>query len=177
LPNLSGLSQNAAILESCLSLVTIPLYVKIPVSSKVWLTEQSLCNRISAMSNDQRIQDSQQARLAALGQISSQLGTSPDLSQAVKQALDTIIELTGAERGCLILLDEENGRFTTKVTHSAGPEAFEEQMRQIGSAVVEPVIASGESLLINDAQKDECFSGQQTIVGVELQYLRQKWRK
>jgi signal transduction histidine kinase len=123
------------------------------------------------MSNDQRIQDSQQARLAALGQISSQLGTSPDLSQAVKQALDTIIELTGAERGCLMLLDEENGRFTTKVTHSAGPEAFEEQMRQIGSAVVEPVIASGESLLINDAQKDECFSGQQTIVGVELQSI------
>jgi signal transduction histidine kinase len=168
LANLSGLPQNAAIL---LSLVTIPLYVKIPVSSKVWLTEQSLCNRISAMSNDQQIRDSQQARLAALYQISSQLGASPDLSQAVEQALDTIIELTGAESGCLMLIDEENGRFTTIATHSADPEAFEDQMRQIGSAVVEPVMASGESLLINDAQKDGRFSGQQTVVGGELRSI------
>jgi GAF domain-containing protein len=109
------------------------------------------------MSNNQDIQDIQQARLAALYEVSSQLGASLDLSQALNQVMDAVIELTGAERGFL-LFDEENNRIKTIAARSADQEAFDDQLRQISPVVVGQVVASGESLLIDNVQNDGRFS-------------------
>jgi signal transduction histidine kinase len=123
------------------------------------------------MSNNQDIQDIQQARLAALYEVSSQLGASLDLSQALNQVMDAVIELTGAERGFLMLFDEENNRIKTIAARSADQEAFDDQLRQISPVVVGQVVASGESLLIDNVQNDGRFSGQQSVAGVELRSI------
>ncbi|MCA9958709.1 MAG: hypothetical protein KC443_06740, partial [Anaerolineales bacterium] len=57
--------------------------------------------------------NSQQARLAALYEVSSQLGTSLDLSEVLNQVMDAIIQLTGAERGFLMLFDSVTGKLQT----------------------------------------------------------------
>lgn len=41
----------------------------------------------------------QEARLAALYEVSSQLGKTLDLGEVLNQVMDSIIQLTGAERG------------------------------------------------------------------------------
>ena len=58
------------------------------------------------MSDESVITNIQQARLAALYEVSSQLGSSLDLPEVLNQVMDAIIQLTGAERGFLMLYDE-----------------------------------------------------------------------
>jgi K+-sensing histidine kinase KdpD len=123
------------------------------------------------MSNDQQIQDIQQARLAALYEVSSQLGASLDLSQVLNQVMDAIIELTGAERGFLMLYDEENGRLNTMAARNVDQESIDDQTRQISRTIVEHVVASGEGILTDNAQKDERFSMQQSVVGLQLRSI------
>ena len=48
-----------------------------------------------------------QSRLAALYNVSQVLGTSLDLDQVLNQVMDAVIDLTGAERGFLMLLEGE----------------------------------------------------------------------
>ncbi|VAW38965.1 hypothetical protein MNBD_CHLOROFLEXI01-17, partial [hydrothermal vent metagenome] len=62
--------------------------------------------------NNQLI-ERQEARLAALYEVSSQLGKSLDLGEVLNQVMDSIIQLTGAERGFLMLYDAQNGSLQT----------------------------------------------------------------
>ena len=51
-------------------------------------------------------QDNQQARLAALYEVSAQLGATLDLTELLNLVMDSIIKLTSAERGFVMLRDE-----------------------------------------------------------------------
>ena len=51
----------------------------------------------------------EQSRLAVLYELSSRLGTSLNPTEVLDQVMDSIIQLTGAERGFLMLLDELSG--------------------------------------------------------------------
>jgi nitrate/nitrite-specific signal transduction histidine kinase len=51
----------------------------------------------------------EQARLAALYHVSSVLGSSLQLAEVLNQVMDAVIQLTGAERGFLILSDTPGG--------------------------------------------------------------------
>lgn len=121
--------------------------------------------------NNQQTPDIQQARLAALYEVSSQLGASLNLSDVLNQVMDAIIKLTGAERGFLMLFDEESGRLKTKAARNVDQETIDEQTRQISRTVVERVVASGEGVLTDNAQEDERFSMQQSVVGFQLRSI------
>jgi signal transduction histidine kinase len=120
------------------------------------------------MSNEQQPLDIQQARLAALYEVSSQLGLSLNLPQVLNQVMDAIIKLTVAERGFLMLFDEDSGRLKTVAARNVDQETIDDQMRQISQTIVERAVASGEGILTDNAQEDERFSQQQSVVGFQL---------
>ena len=121
--------------------------------------------------NDKQSQTIQQARLVALYDVSSQLGVSLDLSQVLNQVMDAIINLTGAERGFLMLFDEENGRLKTMAARNVDQKSIDKQTRQISQTIVERVVASGTGILTDNAQEDERFSQQQSVVGFQLRSI------
>ena len=120
--------------------------------------------------NDQS-NDSQQARLAALYEVSSRLGTSLDLSEVLNQVMDAIIQLTGAERGFLMLFDPASNDLQTVAARNVDQKTIDSHSRKISRTVVERAISTGEGVLTNNAQEDERFSGQQSVVGYQLRSI------
>jgi signal transduction histidine kinase len=113
----------------------------------------------------------EQARLAALYEVSSQLGTSLDLSEVLNQVMDAIIQLTGAERGFLMLYDEVSGALRTEAARNVDQETIEGQSMQISRTVLQRAATTGNGILTNNAQEDERFSAQESVIGFQLRSI------
>jgi signal transduction histidine kinase len=114
---------------------------------------------------------SEQSRLAILYELSFQLGSSLDLEEVLNQVMDAIIELTGAERGFLMLIDEVGGELKMMVTRDVSEKAIDAHTLQISRSVVERAMTTAKGILTNNAQEDERFSGQNSVVGYQLRSI------
>jgi signal transduction histidine kinase len=113
----------------------------------------------------------QEARLAALYEVSSQLGQSLDLDEVLNQVMDSIIKLTGAERGFLMLYDDESAELMTRAARNVDQETIGAEALKISLTVVDRAIATGEGVLTSNAQEDDRFSGQESVVGYQLRSI------
>ena len=121
------------------------------------------------MSN--QLVERQEARLAALYEVSSRLGKSLDLGEVLNQVMDSIIQLTGAERGFLMLYDAENGSLQTRAARNFDQETIEADAVNISHTVIERAINTGEGILSSNAQEDDRFSGRESVVGYQLRSI------
>lgn len=115
--------------------------------------------------------DSQQAKLAALYEVSSQLGSSLDLTEVLNQVMDAIIQLTGAERGYIVLFDEITGALRLAVARNVDREKIEGSSMEVSRTVIERAVASGQGIVTNNAQEDERFSAQTSVVSFQLRSI------
>jgi signal transduction histidine kinase len=120
--------------------------------------------------NNQLI-ERQEARLAALYEVSSQLGKTLDLGEVLNQVMDSIIQLTGAERGFLMLYNADNGSLQTRAARNFDQETIEADAINISHTVIERAINIGEGILSSNAQEDARFSGQESVVGYQLRSI------
>ena len=121
------------------------------------------------MMNEPKVNE--QARLAALYELSSRLGASLDLAEVLNQVMDAIIQLTGAERGFLVLFDADTGELQTMAARNVDQETIDGGSMKISRTVIERAVATGEGILTNNAQEDERFAGQQSVVGYQLRSI------
>lgn len=115
--------------------------------------------------------DIREARLSALYEVSSQLGKSLDLSEVLNQVMDSIIQLTDAERGFLMLYNDESGKLQPMAARNVAHETIDGRDMEISRTVVERAIATGDGILTNNAQEDDRFSGQESVVGYQLRSI------
>ncbi|MCP4415906.1 MAG: GAF domain-containing sensor histidine kinase [Chloroflexi bacterium] len=113
----------------------------------------------------------QEARLAALYEVSSQLGKSLDLGEVLNQVMDSIIQLTGAERGFLMLYDATNGSLQTRAARNFDQETIESDAINMSHTVIERAIDKGKGILSSNAQEDDRFSGTESVVGYQLRSI------
>ncbi len=113
----------------------------------------------------------QQEKLAALYAVSSQLGSSLDLTEVLNQVMDAIIQLTGAERGFLMLVEDSGDGLKTAVARNVDQTAIDTHQGKISRTVVQRAIAAKEGILTNNAQEDDRFSGQESVVGYQLRSI------
>jgi signal transduction histidine kinase len=111
-----------------------------------------------------------QARLEALYEVSAQLGTSLDLSEVLNQVMDAIIQLTGAERGFLMLYDEDS-KLRTEAARNVDQETIAGKTMQISRTVLERAASTGKGILTSNAQEDERFSTQESVIGFQLRSI------
>jgi len=119
----------------------------------------------------EQIVEREQARLAALYEVSSQLGKTLDLGEVLNQVMDAIIQLSGAERGFLMLYDEESGQLTTRAARNLDQNTIDGDAMNISRTVIERAVATGEGILTSNAQEDERFSAQTSVVGYQLRSI------
>lgn len=108
--------------------------------------------------------DSQESRLAALYRVSQSLGRSLNLDEVLNQVMDAIIELTGAERGFLTLIDSTTGELLLRAARNIEGENLHSEDMEISRTVIQSVIDSEEGVVTTDAQTDPRFAGQESIV-------------
>ncbi|HFE66137.1 MAG TPA: GAF domain-containing sensor histidine kinase [Chloroflexi bacterium] len=119
----------------------------------------------------EQIVEREQARLAALYEVSSQLGKTLDLGEVLNQVMDAIIQLSGAGRGFLMLYDEVSGKLTTRAARNLDQNTIDGDAMNISRTVIERAIATGEGILTSNAQEDERFSAQTSVVGYQLRSI------
>lgn len=133
------------------------------------LMEKHITSAIQLLERIEAGQQSQVqvARLKALYDVSQSLGSSLDLQTVLDQVMDAIIRLTGAERGFLMLRDDDGG-LTVKVARNLDQETLTDENFKYSRTVAHHVLDSGTPILTTNAAEDPRFAGQASIVAQAL---------
>lgn len=115
--------------------------------------------------------EKERQQLRALQAISGTINSSLDLAEVLRQVMDAIIDLTGAERGFLMLTDEESGALDVQVARNMDRETIARSSFDISRSIVERVAESGEPVVTINAQTDPRFSGQESIISYNLRSI------
>jgi PAS domain S-box-containing protein len=109
--------------------------------------------------------------LTALYNVSQIVNSTLDLSQVLNVTMDLIIQVTGAERGFLMLIDEETGLLSFRVARNMDRETIAGSSFEISRSIVDKVAREGEPVLTTNAQSDPRFSGQASVVSYSLRSI------
>jgi sigma-B regulation protein RsbU (phosphoserine phosphatase) len=101
-------------------------------------------------------------RLALLYALSQTFNSSIDLDEVLNRVMDEVIVITRAERGFMMLYDE-NGHLTFSVARGMDQHIIHDPQFQISLSVVEKVARSGQAVIASDAQLDPRFNMSQSV--------------
>ena len=105
-------------------------------------------------------------RFARLYKVSRLIGSSLDLQTVLEQVMDAIVQLTRAERGFLMLI--ENGNLEIRVARNFDQMTLAGDAVAISRTVTSRVVETGQPLVTTNAQEDPRFAGQASIVANSL---------
>jgi class 3 adenylate cyclase/PAS domain-containing protein len=129
--------------------------------------ESSLTNLMS----DLAAQVKEHQQLAALAKSAEVINSTLDLSEVLNQVMDMIISLTGAERGFLMLIDEETGELAFRVARNLDRESIDASSFEISRTIVNAVAREGRPVVTTNAQADPRFSAQESVVSYSLRSI------
>jgi transcriptional regulator with GAF, ATPase, and Fis domain len=113
--------------------------------------------------------------LAVLGQLQEMvrltalINSSLDLDQVLEEVMDTVIHLTGAERGYLILDVEGELRLYTRRNWEGETVSLDESVFSRG--MVQMAISERQSILTTNAQDDARFQGMKSVFANDLRSI------
>jgi len=99
----------------------------------------------------------------ALAQVGQFINSSLEIDDVLQHVMDTIIKLTGAERGFLMLRSDD-GEQKIRIARNWEQESLEPHEFGVSNTVIHRVVEEGQPVLTTNAQEDPRFSGQNSIV-------------
>ncbi|HKI53703.1 MAG TPA: adenylate/guanylate cyclase domain-containing protein [Anaerolineales bacterium] len=105
--------------------------------------------------------------LAGIGQV---VNSTLELDEVLQIVMDTIVRLTEAERGFLMLRNAE-GEMESRIARNWEQESINKNEFAISRTIVERVIESGEAILTTNAREDPRFDGQESIIAFNLRSI------
>ncbi|MEB3328142.1 MAG: diguanylate cyclase [Candidatus Sericytochromatia bacterium] len=109
-------------------------------------------------------------RLEQVVSFARAVNSSLQLDDVVDRSLALIIEITGAERG-MLLLKEGNAVATSRYATAPNLEAEDPGAEQYSRTIARTVLDTGETLCVMDALSDPRFAQQASILGMNLQTI------
>lgn len=107
--------------------------------------------------------------LATLYEITRTLNSTLDLQEVLNYVMDRVIEVTGAERGFLMLRDEESEMLDFRVARGIDQKDLTAPKFEISRTIVNRVAESGDPLLTDNAQAT--FAEHQSVVMMALRSI------
>ena len=108
--------------------------------------------------------------LVGMVEVSQAMNSTLELDQVLQIVMDTIIHLTGAERGFLMLRDHE-GDMVIRVARNWEQESLDPSEFAISRTVINRAANDGQPVLTTNAQEDPRFGGQQSVVAYSLRSI------
>jgi adenylate cyclase len=109
-------------------------------------------------------------KLLVLADIGRVVNSSLELNEVLQIVMDTIIRLTGAERGFLMLRDEQ-GKLTTRTARNWEQESINDTELSVSRTLINRVVSEGQPVLTTNAQEDPRFGGQDSIIAYHLRSI------
>jgi len=114
--------------------------------------------------------EQQFSHLQALANIGQVVNSTLEVDEVLQIVMDTIVRLTEAERGFLMLRDER-GEMSIRIARNWEMESINQSESSISRSVVQRVINEGEAVLTTNAREDPRFGGQESIIAFNLRSI------
>lgn len=114
--------------------------------------------------------ESERTSLQALADIGQVINSSLELEDVLRIVMDTIIRLTGAERGFL-MLREAKRELVIHIARNWEQETISASEFEISRTVIDRVVKDGQAILTTNAQEDPRFGGQQSVIAYSLRSI------
>jgi adenylate cyclase len=137
------------------------------VGSRVTVFE----NVLARLRSDIGAMEKEHIQLRALSEVGAAVNSTLDLSEVLNRVMDSVIELTGAERGYLVLRDEATGELEFMVARNLDRETLNQQSFQVSRTIVNRVAETGEPVVTTNAQADPRFQAQESVVSYSLRSI------
>lgn len=110
--------------------------------------------------------------LRALAETTAIINSAQKTDQVLNQVMDTVIELTGAERGYIMLKNSNSGELEFRVARGMDQSTLDGSQGMIVSkTIVNTVANSGDPILTDNASEDKRYESQESIVGFQLRSI------
>jgi sigma-B regulation protein RsbU (phosphoserine phosphatase) len=109
--------------------------------------------------------------LATLYEITRSLNSSLDLDEVLENVMDRVIEVTGAERGFLMLNNEYSGELEFQVARGLDRKDLESPEFQVSTSILRKVQRTRQPLLTDNAQHDDRFTRGESIMILGLRSI------
>lgn len=126
---------------------------------------------VEALTRGVKGQEKERQQLRALRDVGAVINSSLDQTEVLNTVMDTIIQLTGAERSFLMLYDEETGELEVEVARNINRETIGETSFEISRSIVGTVVESGVPVITTNAQEDSRFDRQESIISYNLRSI------
>ncbi len=131
---------------------------------------KSLENSLSRLSEILIPFEQRYSHLQALAGIGQVVNSTLEVDEVLQIVMDTIVRLTEAERGFLMLRDER-GEMSIRIARNWEQESINQNEFAISRTVIQRVIDGGEALLTTNAREDPRFGGQESIIAFNLRSI------
>ncbi|MEO1166237.1 MAG: GAF domain-containing sensor histidine kinase [Chloroflexota bacterium] len=126
-------------------------------------------NTVENLSENMR-QQQDAGRFEALYKVSRILGTSLDLQTVLDQVMDAVIKLTGAERGFLMLRDDD-GNLAVQTARNFEQKTLQSDQLEYSRTIANRVLDEGEAILTTNAAEDDRFNDNQSVLSNMLRSI------
>ncbi|MEP7293820.1 MAG: adenylate/guanylate cyclase domain-containing protein [Chloroflexota bacterium] len=110
-------------------------------------------------------------QLRALAETTALINSSLDTDSVLNQVMDTVIQLTGAERGYIMLTSKVTGRLEYRVARGIDREQLGRNEFIVSDTIVNQVFSTGQPVLTDNARNDPRYQSQESIVGYQLRSI------
>ncbi len=132
---------------------------------------QNLSNTMGEMTHQLEEDQTELAQLRALAQTAALINSTLELNKVLSRAMDTVIGLTDAERGYILLRNEASGEMDFMIGRKIGREAVEDGEFIISRSIVEEVIQTGNPVVTTNAQNDSRFRSLESVMSYALRSI------
>ena len=101
-----------------------------------------------------------------LFEFSSKLLGSYELDRLLEALMDTVITVTNADKGFLVLFEGENPRIA--VARNLRSENINDAVDQLSDSIIAKVIRTRKPLIVSDALRDDEFSNSKSIINLNV---------
>jgi len=126
---------------------------------------------LEALARGVRSQAKERRQLRAMQEVGAAINSSLDQTEVLNTVMDTIIQLTGAERSFLMLSDDQTGELKVEVARNIKRETIAESSFDISRSIVRTVSETAEPVVTTNAQADPRFAGRESIITHNLRSI------
>jgi transcriptional regulator with GAF, ATPase, and Fis domain len=109
--------------------------------------------------------------LRKLFQFSERLMGTPNVDELMETVLDDVIEITGAARGVVLLVDPAEGEGATprvRASRNVNRESIQDASGAISDSIVRHVIETKRPIIVSDALSDTTFGKSESVLALQL---------
>ncbi len=132
---------------------------------------RNLGEKLEALDGQFQEHDQDRRNLEALAGIGQVVNSSLDLNTVLNEVMDTLIQLTGAERAFLMLREDRSGKMETRVARNWERVSLDTGELQISDTIIDQVLQVGDAILTTNALTDPRFGAQESIVAYNLRSI------